>query len=69
MCRGGEGGVKGHDRVSGGAAALDTARALAMLRLSGECRRVCPVQDWLEINFTFTKSKNLVLQAPQEVAF
>jgi hypothetical protein len=39
VCRGGEGGVKGHDRVSGGAAALDTARASAMLLQSGECQR------------------------------
>ena len=49
VCRGGEGVVKGPDRVSGGGAALDTARASAMVRLSGECRQVCPVQDWLEI--------------------
>lgn len=32
-----EGGVKGLDRVSGGVAALDTARASATLYLSGEC--------------------------------
>jgi hypothetical protein len=31
--------VKGLDRVSGGVAALDTARASTMLRQSGECPR------------------------------
>jgi hypothetical protein len=39
VCRGGEDGVKGPDRMSGGEAALDTARASAMLRLSGECKQ------------------------------
>ena len=37
-CRGGEGGVKGLDREAAGEAALDSARASAMLHLSGECQ-------------------------------
>jgi len=36
--RGGEGSVKGPDRVSGGVAALDSARASATLLLSVECQ-------------------------------
>jgi hypothetical protein len=39
VCRGAKDGVKGLDRLSGGVAALDTARASAMLRLSGECQQ------------------------------
>ena len=39
MCRGGEDGVKGPDRMSGGEAALDTTRASAMLCQSGECQQ------------------------------
>ena len=44
LCRGGEGSVKGPDRVSGGSAALDAARASAMLHLSRKAGSCAPVR-------------------------
>jgi hypothetical protein len=40
MCQGGEGGVKGLDRASGGEAALDSARVPAMVRVHGKANRI-----------------------------
>jgi hypothetical protein len=63
MCRGGEGGVRGPDRVAAAKPPLTPpAHRLGSVYL-GNVGGNCPVQDWSETNFTFTKSKNVFLQA------
>lgn len=59
MCRGEE----SDDRGSGGFAALDTARASAMLHLSGDVSRICPAGTQSKTDFTFIKSKNQLRQS------
>ena len=55
MCRGGEGGVKGCDRLAAAWAALDTTRASAMLHYSGNVSRICPVDHPVRNLFRFHK--------------
>lgn len=50
MRRGGEGGVKGLDRTSGGVAALDSARGSAMVRRSGECLKFRQIATSFSLN-------------------
>ena len=69
MRRGGEGGVKGPDRVSGGVAALDTARASAMPPISGNVNGFIQCKTGSNSNFAFIRSRNCFLQAMKEASF